>query len=151
MKNNTALRNKIYCILVLIAVVVLLSQVDLTLRYTGKDCCGIVGNKVRTWAPVSAVLLCNGFPNERSVSTVSNERSYIYDNVKLFDRNASIEFIIAVGRVVEIKATITVIRYGRLMRIGMASRFRNQRTAVRWTITLARRGFLQTLLFKTIS
>ena len=107
MKNNTALRNRIYCILALIAVVALLSQVDLTLRYTGKDCCGIVGNKVRTWAPVSAVLLCNGFPNERSVSTVSNERSYIYDNVKLFDRNASIEFIIAVGRVVEIKATIT--------------------------------------------
>ena len=98
---------RLYCIIALIAVVVLLSQVDLTLRYTGKDCCGIVGNKIQTWAPVTAVLLCNGFPNERCVSTVSNERSYIYDNVKLFDRNASIEYIIAAGRVVEIKATIT--------------------------------------------
>ena len=99
--------NRIFRILALIAAVALLSQVVLSLRYTGKNCCGIVGNKIQTWAPVSAVLLCNGFPNERSVSTVSNERSYIYDNVKLFDRNASIEFIIAVGRVVEIKATIT--------------------------------------------
>ena len=94
-------------ILALIAAVALLSQVVLTIRYTGKNCCGIVGNKIRTWAPVSAVLLRNGFPNERSVICVSNERCYTYDNVKLFDRNASIEYIIAAGRVVEIKATIT--------------------------------------------
>ena len=97
---------RIFRILALIAAVALLSQVVLTIRYTGKNCCGIVGNKIQTWAPVSAVLLCNGFPNERSVSTVSNERSYIYDNVKLFDKNALIEYIIAAGRVVEIKATI---------------------------------------------
>ena len=94
-------------ILALIAAVALLSQVVLTIRYTGKNCCGIVGNKIPTWAPVSAVLLCNGFPNERSVSCVSNERCYTYDNVKLFDKNASIEYIIAAGRVAEIKATIT--------------------------------------------
>lgn len=98
--------NRIFRILTLIAAVVLLSQVVLSLRYMGKNCCGIVGNKIRTWAPVSAVLLCNGFPNERSVSCVSNERCYTYDNVKLFDKNASIEYIIAAGRVVEIKATI---------------------------------------------
>ena len=94
-------------ILALIAAVALLPQVVLTLRYTGKDCCGIVGNKIRTWAPVSAVLLRNGFPNERRVSSVSNERSYLYDNMKLFDKNASIEYIIAAGQVAEIKATIT--------------------------------------------
>lgn len=97
---------KIFRILALIASVALLPQVVLTIRYTGKNCCGIVGNKIRTWAPVSAVLLCNGFPNERSVSCVSNEQCYTYDNVKLFDKNASIEYIIAAGRVVEIKATI---------------------------------------------
>ena len=94
-------------ILALIAAVALLPQVVLTLRYTGKDCCGIVGNKIRTWAPVSAVLLRNGFPNERRVSSVSNERSYLHDNMKLFDKNASIEYIIAAGQVAEIKATIT--------------------------------------------
>ena len=94
-------------ILALIAAVALLPQVVLTLRYTGKDCGGIVGNKIRTWAPVSAVLLRNGFPNERRVSSVSNERSYLYDNMKLFDKNASIEYIIAAGQVAEIKATIT--------------------------------------------
>ena len=99
--------NRIFRILALIAAVALLSQVVLSLRYTGKNCCGIVGNKIQTWAPVSAVLLCNGFPNERSVSTVSNERFYTYNNVRLFDRNASIEYIIAAGRVAEIKATIT--------------------------------------------
>lgn len=98
---------RLYRILALIAAAALLSQVVLGLRYTGKDCCGIVGNKVRTSAPVSTVLLCDGFPNERYVSTVSNECSYIYDNMRLFDRNASIEYIIAAGRVVEIKATIT--------------------------------------------
>ena len=97
---------RLFRILVLIVAVALLSQVVLSLRYTGKNCCGIVGNKIRTWAPVSAVLLRNGFPNERFVSTVSNERCYTYDNVKLFDKNALIEYIIAAGRVVEIKATI---------------------------------------------
>ena len=99
--------NRIFRILALIAAVALLSQVVLSLRYTGKNCCGIVGNKIQTWAPVSAVLLCNGFPNERCVSTVSNERFYTYNNVRLFDRNASIEYIIAAGQVAEIKATIT--------------------------------------------
>lgn len=97
---------RIFRILALIAAVALLPQVVLALRYTGKNCCGIVGNKIRTWAPVSAVLLRNGFPNERRVSSVSNERSFLYDNVKLFDKNASIEYIIAAGRVVEIKVTV---------------------------------------------
>ena len=71
-------------ILALIAAVALLSQVVLTIRYTGKNCCGISGNKIRTWAPVSTILLRNGFPDERCVSTVSNERFYTYNNVRLF-------------------------------------------------------------------
>ena len=41
----------------LMIVVLLIAQTLLSFRYTGKNCCGVAGLKVRTWSPASIVML----------------------------------------------------------------------------------------------
>lgn len=76
------------------------------LRYTGEDCCGLVGNKVKTWAPVSTVLLRCGLPDERHVSRESSQLIYTYNDAELFGKRASLAFYLSHGRVYWIRATI---------------------------------------------
>ena len=99
------LRKKKFLVPTLIAAALLL-QVALSFRYTGKDCCGLVGNTVETWAPTSMVLLRYGLPDERHVSRESNQRIYTYNHAELFGKRASMEFYFSRGRVYWIRATI---------------------------------------------
>ena len=92
-------------ILILIAAA-LLTQVVLGFRYTGKDCCGIVGNRVKTFAPTSMVLLRCGLPDERQADRRSQHLSYTYRDAVLFGREAEITFDMAKFRVYQITVTI---------------------------------------------
>ena len=93
-------------VLALIIVVLLIVQMVLSFRYTGKDCCGVAGLKVRAGAPASIVLLRYGLPNERYVNRETNLRSYTYNDEQLFGRKASIEFYMSRFRAYWIRATI---------------------------------------------
>ncbi len=99
------LRKKKTLIPALIAVALLL-QLALSFRYTGKDCCGLVGNHVETWAPTSMVLLRFGLPDERYQSRADRQRIYTYNDVELFGKRASMDFYFSRGRVWWIRATI---------------------------------------------
>ena len=93
-------------VLALIIVVLLIVHTALSFRYTGKDCCGVAGLKVRAGAPASIVLLRYGLPNERYVNRETNLRSYTYNEEQLFGRKASIEFYMSRFRVYWIRVTI---------------------------------------------
>ncbi len=93
-------------VLALIIVVLLIVQTALSFRYTGKDCCGVVGLKVGTWAPASIILLRYGLPDERYVNQETNLRSYTYNDELLFGRKASIEFYMSRFRAYWIRVTI---------------------------------------------
>ncbi len=99
------LRKKKLLVPALIAVALLL-QVALSFRYTGKDCCGLVGNTVETRAPTSMVLLRFGLPDERYQSRADRQRIYTYNDVELFGKRASMDFYFSRGRVWWIRATI---------------------------------------------
>ncbi len=92
-------------IIMLIALALLL-QTGLSFRYTGKDCCGIIGNRVKTRAPTSMVLLHYGLPDERRADRRSQHLSYAYHDVELFGREAEIAFDMAKFRVYQITVTI---------------------------------------------
>lgn len=93
-------------VFLLIVTVLLIAQMILSFRYTGKDCCGVEGLRVRTWAPASIVMLRYGLANNRYVNQETNLRSYTYNDVQLFGRKASIEFYISRFRAYWIRATI---------------------------------------------
>ena len=96
-------RNRLIFILIAAA---LLAQVALGFRYTGKDYCGIVGNRVKTFAPTSMVLLRYGLPDERQADRRSQHLSYTYRDMKLFGREAEITFDMAKFRVYQITVTL---------------------------------------------
>ena len=52
-------------VFLLIVAVLLIAQTILSFRYTGKDCCGVEGLRVRTWAPASIVMLRYGLAKNR--------------------------------------------------------------------------------------
>ena len=93
-------------VFLLIVAVLLIAQTILSFRYTGKDCCGVEGLRVRTWAPASIVMLRYGLADNRYVNQETNLRSYTYNDVQLFGRKASIEFYISRFRAYWIRATI---------------------------------------------
>lgn len=93
-------------VFLLIIAVLLIVQTILSFRYTGKDCCGVVGLKVKTWAPASIVMLRYGLADSRYVNQETNLRSYTYNDVQLFGRKATIEFYISRFRAYWIRATI---------------------------------------------
>lgn len=96
-------RNRLIFMLIAAA---LLAQVALGFRYTGKDCCGIVGNRVKTFAPTSMVLLRYGLPDERQADRRSQHLSYTYRDMKLFGREAEITFDMEKFRVYQITVTL---------------------------------------------
>lgn len=69
---------------------------------------GIKGNKFNFHTPSFIVRLVNGKPNENSYDDITGERSYTYNNQKIFDEKSTIVYEFNHGTLFSVYTTIPV-------------------------------------------